>query len=35
MLADDGDLGGNRYYYERHYASEMSAAQAFLETVVK
>jgi rhodanese-related sulfurtransferase len=35
VLADDGDLGGNRYYYERYYASEMSAAQAFLETVVK
>ena len=35
VLADDGALGGNRYYYERYYASEMSAAQAFLDTVVK
>lgn len=34
-LADEGDLDGNRYLYERFYASEMSAAQAFLETVVK
>lgn len=34
-LAAEGDLGGNRCYYERYYAGEMSAAHAFVETVVK
>jgi rhodanese-related sulfurtransferase len=33
--AADGDLGGNRYMYERFYAGDISAARAFLEAVVK
>lgn len=33
--AADGQLGGNRYMYERHYAGDISAARAFVEAVVK
>lgn len=28
-IAADGDLGGNRYSYERHYAGDISAAKAY------
>lgn len=34
-ISAPGDLGGNRFLLERHYASEISVAQAFLEAVVK
>lgn len=34
-LAADGDLGGNRYFYERYYAGEMSVSQAYVEAIVK
>jgi len=30
----DGDLGGNRYYLERHYAAEISAAKAYVDAVL-
>ena len=31
---EDGDLGGNRYYKERYYAAEISAANAYLDAVL-
>lgn len=33
--AGDGLLDGNRYFYERYYAGEISSARTFLEAVVK
>lgn len=33
--AGEGTLDGNRYFYERYYAGEISTARSFLEAVVK
>ena len=34
-LSENGEADGNRYFLERYYPGEISAAKAFLETVVK